>query len=161
MIAFNADEYPLVLLDMGGSDRTVDDVRRMIASFGMVNERARRSKTRYVVIGRTQQHPTAQERRAIAEEANRFSAEDRALCDAAVIVVPNSVLRGVMTALGWLMPSFGAIIELAPSTDRAVDQALARLRAMGLEADVEKGRRASRWFRLLPGAAETASSRSG
>jgi hypothetical protein len=161
MIAFSMDEYPLVLLDMGGSDRSVDDVRRLIAGFGTVNARARQTKTRYVVVGRTQQHPTAQERRAIAEEANRFSAEDRALCETAVIVVPNSVIRGVMTALGWLMPSFGAIIELSPSTDRAVEQALARMRAMGQEADVEKGRRAVRWFRLLPGAAETASSRSG
>jgi hypothetical protein len=160
MIAFSADEYPLVLLDMGGADRSEDDVRRMFASFHDVNARARTSKTRYVLVAMTRQTPNAHERRIIAEEANRFSAEDRKLCPTAVLVVQSSLVRGVVTALGWLMPSFGSIIEVAPSADRAIAIASARLKAMGIALAADQERRAVRWFRTSTGAEEAASERS-
>jgi hypothetical protein len=146
MIAFSMDEYPLVLLDMGGADRTTDDIRALFAGFHSVNHRARGTQSRYVIIGMTRLTPTAQERRVIAEEANRFSPSDRALCAGAIIVVQNSLVRGVMTALGWLMPSFRSIIELAPNTGRAVEIAAGRLRAMGTPLSDAQVARVNKWF---------------
>jgi hypothetical protein len=146
MIAFSMDEYPLVLLDMGGADRTTEDIRAFFAGFHNVNDRARATKSRYVIIGMTRLTPTAQERRVIAEEANRFSPGDRTLCAGAIIVVQNSLVRGVMTALGWLMPSFRSIIELAPNTGRAVEIAADRLRAMGTPLSGVQIGRVQKWF---------------
>jgi hypothetical protein len=146
MIAFSMDEYPLVLLDMGGADRTTGDIRRLFAGFQTVNNRARSTNSRYVIIGMTRLTPTAQERRVIAEEANRFSPADRALCACAVIVVQNGLVRGVMTALGWLMPSFRTIIELAPNSGRAVDIAANRLHALGTPISAQQVGRVKQWF---------------
>jgi hypothetical protein len=146
MIAFSMAEYPLVLFDMGGGDRTPTQLRAAFAGFRNVNDRARGTNSRYVIIAITRLTPTAQERRIIAEEANRFSAADRALCACAVIVVQNSLVRGVMTALGWLMPSFRSIIELVPSTGRAVEVAASRLQALGTPIGAEQIARVTQWF---------------
>jgi hypothetical protein len=146
MIAFSMDEYPLVLFDMGGADRTATEIRDAFAGFRNVNNRARGTNSRYVIIAMTRLTPTAQERRVIAEEANRFSPADRALCACAVIIVQNGLVRGVMTALGWMMPSFRSIIELAPSTGRAVELAASRLQALGTPMSEEQIRRAQKWF---------------
>jgi hypothetical protein len=146
MIAFSMDEYPLVLFDLGGADRTPSELRDAFARFRNVNQRARGTNARYVIIAITRLTPTAQERRIIAEEANRFSAADRALCACAVIVVQNSLIRGVMTALGWLMPSFRSIIELAPSTGRAVEIAAGRLQGLGTPLGADQLVRVKQWF---------------
>jgi hypothetical protein len=160
MIAFSAEDYPLVLLNMGGADRTEDDLRRMFASFHGVNAHARTSKTRYVVVAMTRQSPNAQERRIIADEANRFSAQDRALCSTAILIVQSSLVRGVVTALGWLMPSFGSIIEVAPDAGRAIELASVRLKAQGALLEGERARRVARWFGASTEEGEAASGRS-
>jgi hypothetical protein len=85
MIAFSMNESPLVLLDMGGADHTTDDIRAIFAGFHAVNNRARSSKSRYVIVGIARLTPTAQERRVIAEEAHSFTPKDRALCAGAIV----------------------------------------------------------------------------
>jgi hypothetical protein len=147
MIAFSSDDYPLVLLDMGRVSRTDFELLHMFAEFRRTNERARASKTRYVLVAMTRLSPGAHERRIIATEANSFSASDRALCAAAVIVVQNSLLRGVMTALGWLMPSFGSLMEVVPNSDRAIEVAAAHLVELGVALSAEQTRRATAWLR--------------
>lgn len=145
MIQLEATHFPLVLLDLGGVGRAPEELRGTFAGFHEVNRRAKAEGKRWVLIAVTESPPNAVERKIIAEESNKFTAADHALTVVAVLVIPNGIIRSVMTALGWLMPKM-APVAAAPTTSAAVDVAVERLRAIGLDCSPEEVGRAKHWF---------------
>jgi hypothetical protein len=130
---------------LGGSDRTPDEFRQAFAHFHDANRRARAEGKRWVLVAVTESPPNAIERKVIAEESNKFSPEDQKLCAASVLVIPNSIIRSVVTALGWMMQTMSPLVP-APTTAAAVDVAVERLRAIGIDCTAEEAGHAKRWF---------------
>jgi hypothetical protein len=145
VVEFETRHFPLVLLDLGGSDRKPDELRAVFGRFREVNERARAEGKRWVLIAATDSVPNAIERKVIAEETNKVSKEDHALTLVAVLVVPNAIIRSALTAIGW-MTRTTAPMTAAPSPSAAVDVAVERLRAIGIECSQQRAERAKAWF---------------
>jgi hypothetical protein len=146
VIATQADYYPLVLLDLGKVGRSEDDFERMFASFRDVNKKARKARTRHILVAVTHAPLTATERKMVVERSNAFSKNDFALWSGVVLVIQNHVIRGMVTALGWMIPNIPQI-ESAPTTDLAVPLAAAQLRKQGIDYSLDQERAALEWFR--------------
>jgi hypothetical protein len=145
MISVCLDFYPFVLLDFGGTDRTEEDIDAMFASMRESHARARKASTRHVLIGVAGAIPNARERKLIATAANRVPVADRALFVSSVIVVPSPIIRGVITALGWLVPGLPPF-ECVPSAAAAIPTAAAILRKHGIPFREELVARATVWL---------------
>jgi hypothetical protein len=146
VISLEAKHFPLVLLDLGGSERTPDELRGVFAGFREVNKRATAEGKRWVLVAVTDSPPNALERKIISEESGKYSAADHALTLAAVLVIPNSVIRAVVTALTWMMPKMAPLASAA-TTSAAVDVAVERLRGIGIDCPAELSEPAKQWFR--------------
>jgi hypothetical protein len=144
VVEFEAKYFPLVLLDLGGSDRNPEELRGAFARFHEVNARAKAEGTRWVLVAVTDTPPSAIERKVIAEESNKFSKEDHALTVAAVLVIPNGIIRAMVTAIGWMTRT--APMAAAPTTSDAVDLAVERLRGFGLDCAQQQADGAKGWF---------------
>jgi hypothetical protein len=145
VVRLETAHFPLVLLDLGGSERAPDEFREAFAQFHEANRRARAEGRRWVLVAVTESPPNAIERKIIAEESNKFSPEDQRLCAASVLVIPNSIIRSVVTALSWMIPTMAPLVP-APTTAAAVDVAVERLRAIGIDCTAEEAGHARRWF---------------
>ncbi len=145
VIELHAAHFPLLLLDLGGAGRTREDFHAAFAGFHEANRRARETGKRWVLIAATEKAPDAVERRIIAEEAKRFPPPDRTLCAVTVLVIPNAVIRSIVTAVGWLV-QLGSVAA-APTTSAAVDLAIEHLRKLGYDCPKDTAESASQWFR--------------
>jgi hypothetical protein len=145
VVRLEIGHFPLVLLDLGGSERTPDEFREAFTQFHDANRRARAEGKRWVLVAVTESPPNAIERKIIAEESNKFSQDDQKLCAASVLVIPNSIIRSVVTALSWMIPTMSPLVP-APTTAAAVDVAVERLRALGIDCTAEEAGHARRWF---------------
>jgi hypothetical protein len=145
VIAIDIEHFPLVLLDLGHAGRTPEEFRGMFAAFRDANQRAVKENGRYVLVAVTEAAPIAAERRIIVDESNRFSAAEYKLVAGVVLVIQNSIVRGAVTALGWMIPHIPPL-EAAPTTGAAVKVAVARLEAQGVAYPPELAQSASRWF---------------
>jgi hypothetical protein len=145
MVELETKHFPLVLLDLGGEGRTPDDLRGVFAGFRDVNGRAAAERRRWALIAVTDTPPNAVERKVISDESNAFSPAEHALTVAAVLVIPNSIIRTMITALGWMIPKMAPLAS-APTTSAAVDLAVDRLRAVGLDCTAGDVDQAKRWF---------------
>jgi hypothetical protein len=145
VIALEATHFPLVLLDLGGAERTPGELREVFARFRDVNGRATAEGTRWALVAVTDTPPNAIERKIISEESSKFSPAEHALTLAAVLVIPNGVIRAVVTALTWMIPKM-APLSSAATTSAAVDLAVERLRAIGIDCPAVLTERAKQWF---------------
>jgi hypothetical protein len=145
MISVCLDFCPFVLLDLGGADRTEGDIDAMFASLRESHARARKAKTRHVLVGVAPATPDAGERKLIAIAANRVPAADRVLFVSSVLVVPSPIIRGVITAIGWLVPGLPPF-ESVPSATHAVPAAAAILRRHHIPFREELVPRATAWL---------------
>jgi hypothetical protein len=146
VIATEADYYPLVLLDMGDTGRSEDDFDRMFEAFGRVNQRAAAKGTRHVLVAVTRNLLTASERRMVAERANRFPRTDFDLWLGVVLVIQNPAVRGVVTALSWMIPGIPPMTTAA-TTELAVPLAVAHLQKNGIAYPDAYAERVREWFR--------------
>jgi hypothetical protein len=145
MIDVTLEYYPFVLLDLGGTDRDEADLRRMFDVLHEANVRGARDKTKHVLVGTARAAPSARERQLIAAYSNKVPIEERACFLGCVAVVPNALLRGVATALGWLVPGLPPM-KYVETTAAAIPAAVELLRKHGeayREADAQL---AARWF---------------
>jgi hypothetical protein len=110
-----------------------------------VNRRASAERKRWALIAATDTPPNAIERKVISDESNKFSPAEHALTVAAVLVIPNGIIRSVITALSWMIPKMAPLASAA-TTGAAVDFAVERLRAVGLDCKREDVDQAKRWF---------------
>jgi hypothetical protein len=117
----------------------------MFAGFHEVNRRARGEGKRWSLVGKTECPPNAIERKVIAEESNKISRQDLTLNVASVLVIPNGIVRAVVTGLSWMIPHM-APVAAAPTPSAAVDVAVERLRAVGLDVSQLEVVQAKRWF---------------
>lgn len=145
MVELEAKHFPLVLLDLGGSERTPEELRSVFVGFQEVNRLARAERKRWVLVATTDSPPNAVERKIIAEESNKFSKEDHALTLTSVLVIPNGIIRSVVTAISWMLRST-APIAAAPTISAAVDLAVDRLRSNGFALPQLQAEHAKRWF---------------
>ncbi len=146
-IAVVGQYFPFVLLDMGGGDRTENDFLRMFAALHEQNLRAMREKTRYVLIATTRKAPSASERKLISVESNKVPMEERANTLVSVCIVSNPLVRGAITALGWLVPGLMPTLVTAPNGDAAVKLAASYLTKNGFAFDRGNMDLAARWLR--------------
>ncbi len=139
--------YPLVLIDMGGgAEHTPEDIHEMFDECRVANRRALAEKNRWVLVATTSKVPTAVERKALVDEANRVTPEEHKLCESAVLVIPNGFVRGIITLFRWTVPKL-CPLAAAPTTDAAVRMAADRVRQLGASYSPELETRAARWFR--------------
>jgi hypothetical protein len=159
LIATATDYYPLVLLDMGDVGRSQDDFDRMFETFRRVNERGVAGGTRHVLVAITRNLLTASERRMVVDRSNRFPRSDFALWLGVVLVIQNQAVRGVVTALSWMIPGIPPMLT-APTADLAVPLAVAHLRKNGVAYPAGRDDHVLEWFRRqreLPAAAASRS----
>jgi hypothetical protein len=123
-----ATEYfPFVLLDMGGAERTDEDLRRMFAELHAIKVQAMRSETRCVLIATTKKSPSASERKLIAANTNHVSMVERSYTLVTVCIITNPLVRGAVTALCWLVPGLLPTVAFASTGDAAVQIAASHL----------------------------------
>jgi hypothetical protein len=145
MISVCLDYCPFVLLDLGGTDRNDADFHAMFASLRESHARARRDKTRHILVGIAPTTPSARERKIIAAGSNEVPAADRALFVSSVLVVQNPIIRGVITAIGWLVPGLPPF-ECVESAADAVPAAAAILRKHRIPFGEQDVLRAAVWL---------------
>jgi hypothetical protein len=146
VIAVDPAYFPLLLLDMGHAGRTAGDFDRMFEAFRAANQRARAEGKRYVLVAVTRDVPNPGERKMIVDRSNQFTADDHKLVGGVVLVIQNSIIRGAVTVLGWMIPRMGRF-EAVSTTDEAVDLAAASVRKLGMDCPNVLADRAKLWFR--------------
>jgi hypothetical protein len=88
----------------------------------------------------------ASERRMVVERSNRFPRSDFARWAGVVLVIQNQAVRGLVTALSWMIPGIPPMLT-APTTDLAVLLAVAHLQRNGVAYPAEHVDRVLEWFR--------------
>lgn len=83
-----------------------------------------------VVDGRRAERPDALVRRFWAESAQKPSAGATKYLRGTLVVIDNAILRGVLTAVGWVSPQ-AREFEVMATIDEAIDEARKRLEAAG------------------------------
>jgi hypothetical protein len=131
---------------MGDVGRSQDDFDRMFETFRGVNARAAANGTRHVLVAITRNLLTASERRMVVERSNRFPRSDFDLWLAVVLVIQNQAVRGVVTALSWMIPGIPTMITAA-TTDLAVPLAVAHLTKNGIAYPPPHVDHVLQWFR--------------
>jgi hypothetical protein len=137
--------FPLVLLDMGGEERTLDEVRGIFDGFRAIRRRCVDESTRWVLVATSEAMPNAVERKILVDESNKLTPAEHHLCVACVAAVPNGFVRGIITLLGWMVPNVSPLAA-APTTEAAVGIAIDRLREAGVEVSVSHAMQAAEWF---------------
>lgn len=97
--------------------------------------RGRASRERLVLLNDTFaiERPTPVVRKRLAERTKAQSQTDmRAVVVGSVIVIENALVRGAVTALGWILPTLADSTFVA-SIDEAMDASLALLAKDGLQ----------------------------
>jgi hypothetical protein len=146
VVQLEAKYFPLVLLYLGGSGRTPEELRGALARFREVHQRAWTEGRRWILVAATDTLPDAVERKIIAEESNKFAKHDVAGCVATVLVISNSLIRSLVTAISWMTRNISPF-AVAPTSSEAVDVAVERLRAAGIDCSPQEAQQARRWFR--------------
>lgn len=146
-IAVTPIYFPIVLLDMGGPDRTEADFLVMFEALHQANLRAMREKMRYALIAMTAKNPNAAERKLIAELSNKVSAEERSNTLVSVCIVSNPFIRGTLTALSWLIPELLPTVVPAATIEAAVELAVLHLNKHGIPHNRGNADLATRWLR--------------
>jgi hypothetical protein len=139
--------FPLVLLDLGGAERTQEEVRAIFDAFRAIRRRCVDESTRWVLVATSQAMPNAVERKILVDESNKLTPAEHELCVACVAAVPNGFVRGIFTLLGWMVPNVSPLAA-APTTDAAVGMAVDRLRDAGIEVSVSHSMQATEWFHV-------------
>jgi hypothetical protein len=108
----------------------------MEAYFGelirIVDEGLRARQRLVVIVTSDATKFTAAGRKIVAEAEARFMSEERyAAIVASYVPTDNALMRGALTALGWLAPNIVKSIRLVPSLEIALTQALQTLETSG------------------------------
>jgi hypothetical protein len=151
-IAMADDHFPFVLLDMGRSGRTDEDFERFFATSKVIRERAKREKTRYVMIAMSQALLDARERKLVADYARTLPPEHTAGYVGCVLILPNGVMRGIITALTWLIPRLPPLAAVR-APDEAVRAAADLLRKHDIAYSPEQAAGAAKWLHARVAAA--------
>jgi hypothetical protein len=148
MITVLADHFPFVLLDMCDSPRAEEDFRGLFVAFEEIAQRAEREGIRYVILAMTRDTMTAGERRLLASHANRLSRKTMSLCIAGIGIFPRSsaLLRGVLTAISWLIPGIPPLLPVA-SVEEGADLAQSLLRKHDVPYETDDAAFSARWLR--------------
>ncbi len=98
--------------------------------------RARASRERVVLLTDTFAiaRPSAVVRRRLADRTKVVTAGEGGPVVASVAVIENDLVRGAVTALGWVVPALSRAQTFVGSIDEAFDYALARLEQAGISA---------------------------
>jgi hypothetical protein len=144
-IHVTSEYFPLVLLDLGATDRSEEEFRGMFAALHEANVRAMREKTWTVLIVSSPKVPSAGERKIIAELSNRVPIEERRKL-VAIGIISNPLLRGTITAFHWLIPGLPSLLAAADA-DEAVGMAAKVLTKRAIDFDEANVDRAARWLK--------------
>ena len=124
---------PIVVTTWFGeaTERIIDDY---FDWFGARLARARASRERFVLLTDTYaiERPTPMVRKRLAERTKAQNPADaKAATIGSVVVIENALVRGAVTALGWILPSLSDS-EFVGSIGEAIDSSLALLAKEGL-----------------------------
>jgi hypothetical protein len=121
--------WPLVVTELG-DDMTDDDTVRLLQLYeGVLSRRAR--FVGLVDLSAMKRPPGARQRQLIAAWSEKNLLLNQQFNMGSAIVVPNAMVRGALTALGWLFRSPIAQ-SFEPTIPRAVDWCVQRMNEVAL-----------------------------
>jgi hypothetical protein len=118
----------------------------MFAALHEANLRSAQDRTRHVLIAMGGSVPTARERQIIGVLSNQVPLTEKACNLVTVAIVTSSLLRGTLTAIGWLVPALPPF-TLVGTTDEAVLAAESHLRKHGIAYSGGNAVLAKNWLR--------------
>jgi hypothetical protein len=132
-MAWSVDERfaPILLFDMQG-DPSDEALERYITQVGTVMSRALETNKQYVAIVLSEHMPNASERARIAKAHERITVEQARVTVASFVLMKNPLLRGILTAMRWVMAEKLATVRPVKSYEDAFDEALAELKLRGI-----------------------------
>ncbi|APR87806.1 hypothetical protein A7982_13155 [Minicystis rosea] len=146
MIIVNQDYYPFVLQSYPLSSNTESDYRAMMDAMAKVAQRAIERDTYHVVLTLGGAEMSAAERKYVASLLETWPKHYMDRTVGSFVVVPNAIVRGVITALRWMAPKL-VNVETVATIDDAVlagKQALFRTKGIALEQPLLNAAR--RWL---------------
>jgi len=121
--------WPIAVFSLGATT-TDDDWRRMFAHYDDFYTRHQFFFAVTDGLG-VRNLPTSGQRKLIAEMARDHEPRSRRWCVGGASVLPNTVARGVMTAITWLAPPVYAL-TYHETLDQALAEAVRTLQAKGI-----------------------------
>lgn len=128
---FDARHYPVVFGTWRGA-ATEALLRQWFAECDTpLLERARESPPGFVIINDVLQAkaPSAKVRKVFTELTRAQAPDAHALALGSLFVVEGAILRGVMTAVLWMLPEKKTVVEAHETLPGAIERALAILQA--------------------------------
>ena len=105
-IVVDERHWPVVFSTWFGEPNAAAVTRYFEKHAGLL-ARARQAKSGFVIVNDTKftGRPSGKVRRLIADETNALPADAMALTLGTVIVVESAIIRAIVTALTWILPS--------------------------------------------------------
>ncbi len=134
---FDVQHFPLVLVR---SPAVIDEdgIRDMFARF----DELYRAKKRYAAVidsTRTRELPTPKLRKVLTDLTEASTADARRWCVGTAMVVNSSIVRGLLTAVAWVVQSPTPTVHVATPRE-AVNWCRARLETAGIGLSPETQR---------------------
>ena len=123
-IIVDTKHWPVVFATWFG-EPTEGAVMRYFAANEALFNRARKERTRFVLVtdAAFTQRPSPKVRKLIAQQTNAQPADSQELAVGSIIIVESALIRGVVTALTWILPRLKDS-RIVGGVDEAIDVAL-------------------------------------
>jgi hypothetical protein len=123
-IVLDTEHWPVVFATWFGEPNEAA-VSRYFAKSEELFARARRARQKFVLVtdAASAERPSAKVRKLIADKTNQQPSDAPELTAGSIIVVENTLIRGVVTALTWILPRLSDS-EIVSGIDIAISRAL-------------------------------------
>lgn len=136
--------YPFVLLSFRAP--TDADYRGLFDTMTQLSRKALRENTKHVCIIVSGSNISPGTRKLIASLVERFPEELMSPFAGSYVIMDNTLLRGLLTALRWLSPRL-ANLETPATLEEAITAGAARLRELHVEVPNTEILGARNWLR--------------
>jgi hypothetical protein len=131
-IVVDAKHWPVIFATWF-DEATENAVTRYFEAHDKLLVRARGAREKFILVtdAAHSKRPSAKVRKLIADKTNAHPADAVDLTLGSLIVVENALMRGVVTALTWILPRMKDS-EVVGNITEAIDRSLAILDAKGI-----------------------------
>lgn len=133
-IIIDERHHPVIVTTWFG-EATIDTVDQYYDWLGPRLAKARARGERLVLLNDTfaVERPTPMVRKRLAEKTKAQNQDHGRAMVGSVVVIESALIRGAVTALGWILPSL-ADSEFVGSLEEAIDRSIAILDREGIRA---------------------------
>lgn len=133
VVVLDARYWPVVFATWF-DEPTESLVRKYFEAHDVLLERGRANREPFVLVTDTfaTKQPSAKARRLVADLTNAQPAHAASLTIGSIIVIESAILRGVVTALQWILPRMADSICVA-TISQAVERSLSTLDERGVK----------------------------